>query len=182
MKWRAAYCKESKDPKEVIACIEDCFGKDVYDVELREYKGGMANAVQYKVLWLAVKRERFLELVDLMRELDFPHFQIISGNADGDTVVLNYHFALFNSAGKNKRLGVTVSVKVPKDNPVMPSLWEWIPGIEYSEREMREMLGVDFDGLPNKALIFLPEDWNEDIKPWRKDETGPSEKDVRELS
>ncbi|HAG22021.1 MAG TPA: NADH-quinone oxidoreductase subunit L, partial [Synergistaceae bacterium] len=26
------------------------------------------------------------------------------------------------------------------------------------------------------------EDWNEDIKPWRKDETGPSEKDVRELS
>ncbi|HAG22022.1 MAG TPA: NADH-quinone oxidoreductase subunit L, partial [Synergistaceae bacterium] len=99
----------------------------------------MANAVQYRVLWLAVKRERFLELVDLMRELDFPHFQIISGNDDGDTVVLNYHFALFNSAGKNKRLGVTVSVKVPKDNPVMPSLWEWIPGIEYSEREMREM-------------------------------------------
>jgi membrane-bound hydrogenase subunit beta len=54
--------------------------------------------------------------------------------------------------------------------------------VEYSEREMREMLGIDFDGLPNKALVFLPEDWNEDIKPWRRDETGPSEEDVRELS
>ena len=44
------------------------------------------------------------------------------------------------------------------------------------------MLGVDFDGLPNKALIFLPEDWNEDIKPWRRDETGPKPEDIRELS
>jgi len=71
---------------------------------------------------------------------------------------------------------------VPKKDLVMPSLWERIPGIEYSEREMREMLGVDFAGLPNKALIFLPEDWNEDIKPWRRDETGPKPEDIRELS
>jgi membrane-bound hydrogenase subunit beta len=97
-------------------------------------------------------------------------------------VTLNYHFALFREAGKGKRLGVTISVEVPKTDPVMPSLWGRIPGVEYSEREMREMLGIDFDGLPNKALVFLPEDWNEDIKPWRRDETGPSEEDVRELS
>ncbi len=182
MTCRPEYVKESSDPQEVVACIEERFGEDVQDLELRDYKGGKANAVQYRVLWLTVKLERFLELVSIFEEFDFPHFQVISGNDEGDTVVLNYHFALFNSAGKSKRLNVTVSVRVPKDDPVMPSLWEWIPGIEYSEREMREMLGVDFDGLPNKGLVFLPEDWNEDVKPWRRDETGPSEKDVRELS
>ena len=64
----------------------------------------------------------------------------------------------------------------------MPSLWSRIPGVEYSEREIREMLGIDFDGLPNKALIFLPEDWDETIKPWRRDETGPGADDVRHLS
>jgi membrane-bound hydrogenase subunit beta len=43
------------------------------------------------------------------------------------------------------------------------------------------MFGVDFVGLPNKALVFLPEDWNEEIKPWRRDATGPTPEIVREL-
>jgi membrane-bound hydrogenase subunit beta len=182
MTCRPEYVKESSDPKEVVACIEERFGEDVQNLELREYKGGLEDAVQYHLLWLKVSRERFLELVDALREFDFLHFQIISGNDDGDVVTLNYHVALFREAGKGKRLGACVSVEVPKTDLVMPSLWERIPGVEYSEREMREMLGIDFDGLPNKALVFLPEDWNEDIKPWRRDETGPSEADVRELS
>jgi membrane-bound hydrogenase subunit beta len=54
--------------------------------------------------------------------------------------------------------------------------------VEYSEREIREMLGVDFDGLPNKALVFLPDDWDQTIKPWRRDETGPGPDVVNELS
>jgi len=176
------YVKESSDPKEVVACIEESFGEDVQNLELREYRGGLEDAVQYRVLRLKVSRERFLELIDVLRKFDFLHFQIISGNDDGDVVTLNYHVALFSEAGKGKRLGACLSVEVPKTDLVMPSLWDRIPGVEYSEREMREMLGIDFEGLPNKALVFLPEDWNEDIRPWRRDETGPSEGDVRELS
>lgn len=182
MTCRPEYVVESRDPKEVVACVQERFGDDVRDMALRDYKGGLDDAVQYRQLWLTVDRERFTELVDAFREFDFLHFQIMSGNDDGDVVTLNYHFALFRSAGKGKRLGVSVSVRVPKDDLVMPSLWDRIPGVEYSEREMREMLGIEFEGLPNKALVFLPEDWNEDIKPWRRDKTGPSEKDVRELS
>ena len=101
---------------------------------------------------------------------------------DGEAVTLHYHFSLFQVAGRGDRVGVTVSVPVYKTDLVMPSLYSRIPGVEYSEREIREMLGIDFDGLPNKALIFLPEDWDESIKPWRRDETGPSVDDVRHLS
>jgi membrane-bound hydrogenase subunit beta len=45
------------------------------------------------------------------------------------------------------------------------------------------MLGVDFVGLPDpkKAMVFLPEDWNEEIKPWRRDAAGPAPEIVREL-
>jgi len=89
---------------------------------------------------------------------------------------------LFRSSGRGKKMSLCISVAVPKADLRMPSLWSRIPGVEYSEREMREMLGIDFEGLPNKGLVFLPEDWNEDIKPWRRDETGPSPEDVRELS
>ena len=74
------------------------------------------------------------------------------------------------------------AVDLPKECPIVPSLYERIPGVEYSEREMREFLGVTFEGLPNTASIFLPEDWNEDVKPWRRDGAGLAPEHVRELS
>lgn len=176
------YTKESMDPEKVEQYIRERLGDDLISLELREIKGGIKNETAYINLWLSIERSRFTDLVDALRELDFLHFHITSGDDIGEAVQLNYHFSLFRCAGRGKRLGITVTVDIPKDDLVMPSLWERIPGIEYSEREIREMLGVDFKGLPNKALIFLPEDWNEDIKPWRRDETGPRPEDIRELS
>lgn len=176
------YVQDSLDPTQIEVCIREKFGNSVREMQIREHRGGVKNRISFRDLWLTVDRERFTDLVDALREIDFLHFHITSGDDIGKAVQLNYHFSLFRSAGRGNRLGITVTVEVPKKDLVMPSLWGRIPGIEYSEREMREMLGVDFTGLPNKALIFLPEDWNEDIKPWRRDETGPKPEDIRELS
>lgn len=166
---------------EITARIAGIFGEGAV-ARIAEKKAGTDAKVWYRDIWLSVEKDRFLEMVDLLADFDFPQFHVISGNDDGETVTLHYHFSLFQVAGRGDRLGVTVSVPVYKTDLVMPSLYSRIPGVEYSEREIREMLGIDFDGLPNKALIFLPEDWDESIKPWRRDETGPSADDVRHLS
>ena len=166
---------------EVTARIAEVFGENAVG-RIAERRAGKDNKVCFYDLWLSVGKDRFLEMVDVLAEFDFPHFQVISGNDDGEAITLYYHFSLFQLAEKGERLGVNVSVPVYKTDLVMPSLYSRIPGVEYSEREIREMLGIDFDGLPNKALIFLPEDWDESIKPWRRDETGPSADDVRYLS
>lgn len=173
--------KTAKDVSEVVSRIQEVFGEDAVS-SIREQTAGREGAVSYCDLWLSVERNRFLNIVDVLAEFDFPLFHVISGNDDGDAVTLNYHFGLFQAAGRGKRIGVTVTVPVFKTDFVMPSLFSRIPGVEYSEREIREMFGVDFDGLPNKGLVFLPEDWDESIKPWRRDETGPSAEHVRELS
>lgn len=182
MPCRKDYVRETKDPNEVVKCLEEKFGDDLSVDIFREQKAGKQNLTQFYELWITISRERFLELVDNLFELDFLHFHICSGNDDGETVSINYHFSLFRVAERGKRLGLSVTVHIPKEDLVMPSLFSRIPGIEYSEREMREMLGIDFDGLPNKALVFLPEDWDESVKPWRRDETGPGPDLVRELS
>lgn len=182
MPCRKEYVRESKDPQEVLDCLQEKFDKDLAVEIFREQKAGVENKTQFIELWLKITRERFIELVDDLFEFDFLHFHITSGNDDGDVVTLYYHFSLFRVADRGKRLGLTIGVAVPKDDLVMPSLFDRIPGIEYSEREIREMLGVDFDGLPNKALVFLPDDWDQTIKPWRRDETGPGPDVVRELS
>ena len=165
----------------ITARISGVFGEGAV-VRIAEKKAGIDAKVWYRDIWLSVEKDRFLEMVDLLADFDFPQFHVISGNDDGEAVTLHYHFSLFQVAGRGDRVGVTVSVPVYKTDLVMPSLYSRIPGVEYSEREIREMLGIDFDGLPNKALIFLPEDWDESIKPWRRDETGPSVEDVRHLS
>ncbi|GAB1399675.1 hypothetical protein MASR1M66_11280 [Aminivibrio sp.] len=166
---------------EITARIAEVFGEGSVG-RVADRKAGRDDRGWFTDLWLSVEKERFLEMIDLLGEFDFPHFHVISGNDDGEAVTLHYHLSLFRLAGRGERVGVTVSVPVYKTDLVMPSLFSRIPGVEYSEREIREMLGIDFDGLPNKALIFLPEDWDETIKPWRRDETGPGADDVRHLS
>jgi membrane-bound hydrogenase subunit beta len=42
------------------------------------------------------------------------------------------------------------------------------------------MLGVKVIGIPDDRRLFLPDDWPEDVFPWRKDEKG-MEKYVRNL-
>ena len=172
---------EGRSADELLARVRAEFGEGAV-VRESSHAGGLKGEAQYRDLWLSVDRERFLGLIDLMAEFDFPMFHVMSGNDDGDFITLNYHFGLFQCAGRGSRFGVAVSVALQKSDLVMPSLHSRIPGVEYSEREMREMLGIDFDGLPNKGLVFLPEDWDESIKPWRRDEAGPSAGDVRELS
>jgi NADH-quinone oxidoreductase subunit C len=62
----------------------------------------------------------------------------------------------------------SIGVKLPRDNPRMPTLMPVYRGVEYHERETFEMLGVIFEGHPKLQRLLLPEDWA-DIPPLRKD-------------
>jgi membrane-bound hydrogenase subunit beta len=160
------------------------FGGEKINIEISQRTDGYDVPITSKNLWITTPYPLFIDVIQALFDIDVLHFHIISGYDDGDGVTLRYHFSLFSYAERNNRVGVSVIVKVPKSNFVMPSLCYVIPGIEYSERETREMYGVEFDGLPNKALMFLPEQWDEDIKPWRDDEAGLSQKPdtIRRLS
>ena len=166
-----------KTPQEALEFLRSRFGDAVTETELREYKEGVCQYSRWHLL-LTVRRERFLDLVDALGELDFPHFHVASGNDDGDTIRQIYHFSLFRREGRGRELTVTVTVRVPKTDLVMPSLHGRNPGVGFSEREMNEMLGVAHDGPPNTDLVFLPDGWDRTILPWRRDETGPEGKGV----
>jgi NADH-quinone oxidoreductase subunit C len=62
--------------------------------------------------------------------------------------------------------------RVPRDNPVVPTLIDVWRGADYLERETHEMFGINFQGHPNQSHLFLPEDWN-DLPPLRKDYVSP---------
>ena len=157
------------------------FGDDIIKLDVHERRGGKAGEVQTRDLWIEINKDAFRPFIEDLFTRDFVNFHVISGDDVDEDVVLNYHLSLFQKM-RAKRVGVTVTIRVPKADLSMPSIYDLLPGSEYSERETREMFGVDFLGLPNKALIFLPEDWDEEIKPLRRDAAGPVPEMIRELS
>jgi membrane-bound hydrogenase subunit beta len=165
---------------ELIDSLKAKFGDNILKLEVHEREAGLDGAIQSRDLWVEVTLPAFRPFIEHLFTYDFVNFHVLSGNDEGDAVTLNYHLSLFQRA-RDGRVGISLTVRLPKDSLTLPSIFDLLPGSEYSEREMREMLGVNFDGLPNKALVFLPEDWNEEIKPWRRDQAGPAPENIREL-
>ena len=161
--------------------LKEKFGEAILTLEVRERRAGIANDVCGHDLWLEILTPSFMPFLENLFTYDFVNFHVISGDDVGDDVILSYHLSLFQR-DRGGRVGVSVTVKVPKSNLSMPSIFDLLPGSEYSERETRETFGVDFVGLPNKGLVFLPEDWNEEIKPLRRDSEGPPPEIIRDLN
>ena len=160
--------------------------KDAKDmsIEISQRTDGFETPITNKNLWIKTPYNLFPKVIKALNSIDVLSFHVISGFDDGHAITLRYHFSVFSHAGRGARVGASVIVRVPKSNLAIPSLFSLIPGIEYSERETREMYGIEFNGLPNKALVFLPDQWDEEIKPWRDDEAGLSQNPdiVRRLS
>lgn len=66
---------------------------------------------------------------------------------------------------------IRIKVFLPRDNPVVPSVyWIW-KAADWQERENYDMYGIIYDGHPNLKRILMPEDWIG--YPLRKDYISP---------
>lgn len=53
-----------------------------------------------------------------------------------------------------------LKVYLPEDEPSVETVTTVWPGANWPEREVMDMMGVDFKGHPDKRRILMPEDWN----------------------
>ncbi len=137
--------------------------------ELRPRVVGVKRPRELQELWCEIDRADLLLAVKTLKDLGPLHISIISGRDAGETIELLYHLAVgFGTEGGE--VMVTFRLQVPKADPVVPSITGLLPGAETTEREKIEFLGVDFAGIPNRAHVFLPDDFP--YHPWRKDEPG----------
>ena len=75
-----------------------------------------------------------------------------------------YHFS-FDSSGTI----VSLRTLVDKKNPEIESITPIIKGAEWIEREIQELLGVNFRNHPNLKRLLLFEDWPEGKYPLRRE-------------
>jgi len=88
-----------------------------------------------------------------------------------DTRVLTHNYRVIHIFSiDDLKIYVLVELKVPKERPAVRSITPLIPGADWSEREVRDLLGIEFKGHPTKEyLIRRPKLWLEHAYPLRKD-------------
>ncbi|MNG35626.1 NAD(P)H-quinone oxidoreductase subunit J [compost metagenome] len=52
-----------------------------------------------------------------------------------------------------------VKVKTDRDQPSIPSVTPVWATANWNEREVYDLLGIDFPGHPNLVRIMMPDDW-----------------------
>jgi NADH-quinone oxidoreductase subunit C len=69
---------------------------------------------------------------------------------------LGVHYELLDMEKLDR---ITVKLRVPTDDPRVPSVTPDWPTADHQEREIYDMFGVVFDGHPDLRRILMPEDY-----------------------
>lgn len=91
-------------------------------------------------------------------------FNIATGLDARSHIEILYHFLL-----EEINLLISLRVKLDKSKPSIDSLAPAFEAANWIEREMHELLGIDFKGHPNLKKLLLPDDWPEGVYPLRRD-------------
>jgi len=91
-------------------------------------------------------------------------FNIASGVDGRNEMEILYHFTV-----EDINLVISLRVRLPKTNLEVDSLTGVFVAAQWIEREIYELLGINFVGHPQLKRLLLPEDWPEGVHPLRKD-------------
>ncbi len=121
--------------------------------------------------FLVVDPPAIVEVCQFMRddpELGFDCLSNESGVDYKDRIEVVYHLFSYRH-----RHGAVLKVKLPRDNPSLKTLEGLWKSANWMEREIFDLLGVNFEGHSDLRRILMPEDWPG--HPLRKDFVEPLE-------
>jgi Ni,Fe-hydrogenase III component G len=91
---------------------------------------------------------------------------VIATCIDNDDVLeIIYHFSY-------DQLGCVINVKAlirDRENPQVESISPFLPAAEWIEREMHDLMGIEFANHPDMRRLILADDWPEGVYPLRKE-------------
>ncbi|UCG48701.1 MAG: NADH-quinone oxidoreductase subunit C [Phycisphaerales bacterium] len=92
-------------------------------------------------------------------------FAIVTGIDAEHCFEVLYHFSY-------DQLGCVITVKAfirDREHPSIESITPFLPGAEWIEREIHDILGIEIKNHPNMKRLILAEDWPEGVYPMRKE-------------
>ena len=148
------------EPLQILERIKNRFGDRV--LEIADKKPDPFAVVDPKSI---VEIARFAK-EDLELAMDCLSNQ--SGVDYKDRIEVVYHLYSYQ-----RRHGAVLKVKLPRENPSLETLENVWKSANWMEREIYDLLGVNFEGHSDMRRILMPEDWIG--HPLRKDFVEPME-------
>jgi NADH-quinone oxidoreductase subunit C len=127
---------------------------------------------------IVVERQRLIEVARALRDHADLQFSLLVEATAADYLPAEpryemvYHLACLGQAfaqagGAAPARRLRVKVRVPGDDPHVPSLTGVWPGANWPEREVFDLFGIRFEGHPDLRRVLMPDDW--EGHPLRKD-------------
>ena len=91
-------------------------------------------------------------------------FNTASGVDERTHVEILYHFTV-----EDLDWVISLRVRLDKAALTVPSLAPYIEAVNWIERELNELLGIEFEGHPDMRRLLLSDQWPEGVYPLRQD-------------
>lgn len=151
--------------EEVLKNIEERFRKDI--VELFDKSP--------KRVYVEIKPESLVKVAKhIFKDLG-ARFNIASGVDARHHMEILYHFTI-----EDINLVISLRVKLDKAKLEVDSLAPVFEAANWIEREIHEILGINFKGHPDLRKLLLPETWPEGVYPLRRDYKEWDKKAIRD--
>jgi Ni,Fe-hydrogenase III component G len=116
-------------------------------------------------IYLTCESENALDICTFLYKDLGCRFVIATGIDSDNYFEILYHFTY-------DELGCVITVKSlvrDKEKPSVDSLANLLPAAQWIERELYDVLGIEFKGHPDMRRLILADDWPEGVYPLRKE-------------
>ena len=134
--------------------------KNKFRDEILEIKVRKGNRVD-----VCIQNEALMKVASYFHEGLKYRFIIASALESKRGYEIYYHFSEDESGGV-----ISLHVILPEEAPEISSLTPLFEAANWIEREMREILGIQFHGHPNPEKLISEGNWAEGVYPLRKGE------------
>ena len=117
-----------------------------------------------KRVYIEIKHESLVKISSYIFKDLKARFNTASGVDMRNHMEILYHFLI-----EDINLLISLRVKLQKPKLEIDSLAPVFEGANWIEREMHEILGINFKGHPDLKRLLLPDDWPDGVYPLRRD-------------
>ncbi|HDZ68885.1 MAG TPA: NADH-quinone oxidoreductase subunit C [Phycisphaerales bacterium] len=126
------------------------------------------DAIEQKAenrIYLTCKAENACAVNRFLLEDIGARFCVATGIDADDCFEIIYHYS-YDQTGCCINIKAVIS---DREKPAIESITPFLPAAEWAEREIHDILGIDFKNHPNLRRLILADDWPEGVYPMRKE-------------
>ncbi|MFH1868183.1 MAG: NADH-quinone oxidoreductase subunit C [Candidatus Omnitrophota bacterium] len=140
--------------EEILKNFKEKFKEDIIDI----FDKSSAR------VYIEIKPESIIQTSRYIFEELGARFNIASGVDMREGMEILYHFTV-----ETINLVISLRVKLKKDKLEIDSLAPYIEATNWVEREISELLGINFKGHPDMRRLLLSDEWPKGVYPLRRD-------------